>query len=488
MCVAVGGAADAATPVVRAGALKLITKRAATGVQGATFGWNYTAPNKGAVPGTINIDVPAGFSAPQTGAPAGAGYLSATTTCAQFQITGTAAQADGSTMVTIASNCSAGNTAVITYGNVTGPETPGSYVFAASFTPVGAAPIPFAAADTITIKVGPLASLSLSPASATIAPGASQAYTVTGFDAFGNALGSTLAGTNYKIIPDGRCTRAVCTATKPGAHTVTATARGISATATLTVSGSTTDSADLAVTQSVSTTTPTYYTNVTFSTTVTNTSDVTASAGVAVHVAVPAGLVSPQVTPSGSTAFDQSSGTWTVGGLAPTASATLTISGLAGDVALGAQTVTATATSTTDDPNPASNTASVDETSQPAPVAVVITPGPGNPSVIDISSAGTASWTASFVNAANQAAPAPVGGYFWACDTASGNPCPPVPALVHSPDTPPVITFTTSDLQIDSYTLSAIFVPRESAENKANYVQEQVSSTVSFVTTNSGGN
>jgi len=479
------GTANAAT-TARPGALVLLTKTAATGTQGATFAWGYVAPLVGAVPGTININVPAGFSTPQTTAPAGPGYMSAAvTTCAKFQITGTAAQPDGSTTVTIASNCGALRGALLTYKNVTAPSVPGDYTFAATFTPTGGTPIPFATADTIKIKVGPLASLTISPASATIAPGGSQAYTVVGYDAFGNALPSPLANTTFKISPDGSCTKAVCTATKPGAHTVTATAKGISTTASLTVSGSTPPaSADVAVTQTVSTATPTYYSTVSFTTTVTNTSTTTAATGVVVTASVPAGLVSPAVTPSGSTTYAQSSGTWTVGSLAAGASATLTISGLAGDVALGAQTVSATATSTSTDPNSANNTASASEASQPGPVKVVITPDPNNPPIVEINAPGTVSWTASFASAGNPAAPAPTGTILWACQTLSGNPCPYVPALDPSANSP-VLTFQVSSFQfIDTYFLTATFV--SDSGGAGNYVQN-ASSTVSFTLTNSGG-
>ncbi|WP_066062989.1 DUF11 domain-containing protein [Frankia sp. EI5c] len=481
---AAGGVANAAAPA-RPGALVLLTKTAATGTQGATFAWGYVAPLVGAVAGTINIKVPAGFSTPQTTTPAGRGYMSTTTTCARFQITGTTAQADGSTSVTVATNCTPLRAALLTYKNVTAPSVPGDYAFTSTFTPSGGAPIPFAAADTIRIKVGPLAGLAVSPASATIAPGGSQEYSVAGFDAFGNALPSPPAGTTFTITPDGTCTGAVCTATEPGAHIVTATAKKISATATLTVSEPAPASVDLAVTQTVSTATPTYYTDVSFTTTVTNTSAASAATGVVVKAAVPAGLVSPVVTPSGSTTYTQSSGTWTVGGLAPGASATLTISGFAGDIALGAQAVNATVTSTTADPNPANNTAAASATSEPAPIAVTITPDPGNPAFIEISTPGAVSWIASVAHATEPSAPTPTGTIFWTCDTHSQNPCPFVPALLASANTP-VLTFERSEFGVDGYNLTATFVPSQTGSG-ANYIQEAAFTWLTFTTVSSGG-
>ena len=204
--------------------------------------------------------------------------------------------------------------------------------------------MPFAQGDIVTVQHGPLASLVISPASSTIATGSTQTYTVQGLDAFGNPLGNLTGGTKFTITPDGHCGRSVCTANINGPHTVTATRQGVSATASLTVA---TLQADLSVTQTVTSTTPYYYAPITFQTTVTNTSTVFWSDGVSATVPEPSGLVSPVATPSGSTSYDPSTGTWTIGSLAPGASVTLNISGDAGDVGDGTQTVTATVTATT---------------------------------------------------------------------------------------------------------------------------------------------
>ena len=204
-------------------------------------------------------------------------------------------------------------------------------------------------------------------------------------------------------------------------HTVTATSRKISGTATLAV----TPGPDLAASQTVSTASPYYYAPVTFTTTITNTSTTTTSTGVTATVNEPAGLVSPAATAS---TGSYTSGTWTIGSLAPGATATLTITGDAGDVSDGTQTVTATVSSTTIDPNPANNTASASEASQPAPYMSVITPDPNNLNPVDVCAPlTTLTWYGSAVNAINAAAPPPAPApffYNWTCETTSPQGCP----------------------------------------------------------------
>ena len=75
----------------------------------------------------------------------------------------------------------------------------------------------------------------ISPASATIAAGGSQAYTAEGFDAANNSLGDVTASTTFSLAPDGSCTGATCTATAAGPHTVTGTTSGQTSTASLSV-------------------------------------------------------------------------------------------------------------------------------------------------------------------------------------------------------------------------------------------------------------
>src|SRR5205823_1115978 len=75
----------------------------------------------------------------------------------------------------------------------------------------------------------------ISPASATIAAGAAQAYTAQGFDAAGNSLGDVTAATTFSIAPNGSCTGNTCTATAVGGHIVTGSDGGKASTASLTV-------------------------------------------------------------------------------------------------------------------------------------------------------------------------------------------------------------------------------------------------------------
>lgn len=91
------------------------------------------------------------------------------------------------------------------------PTTAAAYPFATSFTPSGSVtPTPYASQHSVTVKPGPLASLTVSPATATIAPGGSQGYTVSGFDAFGNPLGA-ITNAKFIIKPNGSCVASTCT-------------------------------------------------------------------------------------------------------------------------------------------------------------------------------------------------------------------------------------------------------------------------------------
>jgi hypothetical protein len=93
-----------------------------------------------------------------------------------------------------------------------------------------------------TVTAGPLDQLVLSPSSASITAGGSQAYTAEGFDHYGNDLGGMTASASFGIGPDGSCTAASCTATVAGDHTVTATIGAVSGSADLIVSAAPTPS------------------------------------------------------------------------------------------------------------------------------------------------------------------------------------------------------------------------------------------------------
>ena len=91
------------------------------------------------------------------------------------------------------------------------------------------------ATAALAVTAGPLAAIALSPASASIEAGGSQAYTAEGRDQYGNSLGDVTASTAFSIAPDGSCSGASCGATAAGVHTVTGTYGGQTATAGLAV-------------------------------------------------------------------------------------------------------------------------------------------------------------------------------------------------------------------------------------------------------------
>ncbi|MFL5926676.1 MAG: carbohydrate binding domain-containing protein, partial [Gaiellaceae bacterium] len=88
---------------------------------------------------------------------------------------------------------------------------------------------------SLQVNAAALDHLTLSPATATLANGGSQAYTAQGFDANGNSLGNVTASTTFTIAPNGSCTAASCTASLGGPHTVTGTNAGKTTTAALNV-------------------------------------------------------------------------------------------------------------------------------------------------------------------------------------------------------------------------------------------------------------
>jgi Domain of unknown function DUF11 len=480
----VGWGTVAAQAAVNPGALRLTVTKVVAGAAGDTLGWTYQAPLHQAVTGTISLDMPAAFTAPQSGSPGSAGYVSTTSGCAQFQVTGTAVQNDGSTVITVAVTCAKGLTGAISYNPGTVPAVAGKYGFAATFTPATGSAVPFPQGDIVTVQHGPLASLIITPASSTIATGSTQTYMAQGLDAYGNPLGNLTGGTRFTITPDGHCSRSVCTANTNGPHTVTATRDGVSTTAALTVA---TLQADVAVTQTVTSATPYYYAPITFETTVTNTSTVFWSDGVSSTVQEPAGLVSPVATPSGSTSYDPGTGIWTIGSLAPGASVTLDISGDAGDVLDGTQTVTATVTAATPDPSQANNTASASEASQPAPIAAPITFAPGSENPVDICADPpvTETFDGSAVNAINPAAPPPNPAsltYTWVCETPLGGSCP----TPLNGDTDSYISFMSNDpafMLNNVYVLIFTVTPNGTDPDYQDVPVNQGRNMFSFVTT-----
>jgi hypothetical protein len=117
---------------------------------------------------------------------------------------------------------------------VTAPDIAGSYPVTAAYSG-GDGYDPSTGTATLTVTAGPLASLMLSPLTATITAGGSQAYTATGLDQYGNSLGDVTAATTFTITGTGSCTGSTCTATAAGTYTITGTDASATGTATLTV-------------------------------------------------------------------------------------------------------------------------------------------------------------------------------------------------------------------------------------------------------------
>jgi hypothetical protein len=87
---------------------------------------------------------------------------------------------------------------------------------------------------------GALDHIAITPGSATVAAGTSQAFTVEAFDRFTYSRGDVTADAVLSISPNGSCAAGSCTASAPGPYTVSATYQGKTATASLTVTGTTT--------------------------------------------------------------------------------------------------------------------------------------------------------------------------------------------------------------------------------------------------------
>jgi hypothetical protein len=87
---------------------------------------------------------------------------------------------------------------------------------------------------SLTVTVGALNHLVLSPSSSSITAGGTQSYTAEGFDANNNTLGDVTGATTFTISGAGSsCTVATCTSTLAGDHTVTGTDSTATGTATL---------------------------------------------------------------------------------------------------------------------------------------------------------------------------------------------------------------------------------------------------------------
>ena len=122
-------------------------------------------------------------------------------------------------------------------------DTVGDHTVSAS-TP-GAGGVAVTDTADLDVVAADLATITLSPGSASIASGQSRAYTVTGADAFGNDLGDVTEDATITVAPYAggaatACTDASCAPTAAGTYVVTATVAGASDTATLVVGASAT--------------------------------------------------------------------------------------------------------------------------------------------------------------------------------------------------------------------------------------------------------
>jgi hypothetical protein len=82
---------------------------------------------------------------------------------------------------------------------------------------------PITGTHTLAVSGAAIDHLVLTPASASIASGGSQAYAARAQDLYNNDLGDVTAGTTFALTPDGSCTGAACSAWIAGPHTVAGT-------------------------------------------------------------------------------------------------------------------------------------------------------------------------------------------------------------------------------------------------------------------------
>ncbi|HEY8718574.1 S8 family serine peptidase [Pengzhenrongella sp.] len=89
------------------------------------------------------------------------------------------------------------------------------------------------ASDEYSDRVPVVDRLVITPASATIVSGGSQAYLVEAFDAYGFSMGDVTTSTTFAADGDAACAGATCSPTEVGDHTVTATRGGFTVEAAL---------------------------------------------------------------------------------------------------------------------------------------------------------------------------------------------------------------------------------------------------------------
>ena len=88
---------------------------------------------------------------------------------------------------------------------------------------------------SLTVTKGVMASIQITPSSATITTDATQAYSAEGFDAHGNSLGDVTSTTTFDASGAATCSGVNCGSATPGTFSVTGTNGTLSDTASLTV-------------------------------------------------------------------------------------------------------------------------------------------------------------------------------------------------------------------------------------------------------------
>ena len=190
--------------------------------------------------------------------------------------------------------------------------------------------LPLTDTATVAFTAGPITSIVLNPANATVAAGVGQLYHVRGYDSYGHDLGD-VTGSSTLTIVGGTCVGSTCSANVAGTHSVQATDGALTAFANLTVTPGPASAAASTITASptsltadgVSTSTITvqlkdqYFNNVTASGGIVNLS-ATGSA-----------------TLSANPAHDNGDGTYTATLTAPNTAGTSTITGTLGGTAIG---------------------------------------------------------------------------------------------------------------------------------------------------------
>jgi hypothetical protein len=188
-----------------------------------------------------------GFATPPVTATAGSasGPISV-----QLQQVGIAQTATAPVTLTLASSSATGAFSAAPEGpwtatlSVDVPAGASSVSFYYSDTKAGTATLTATAAgrdpasQAETVQAGPLASLAVSPASASVSLGSTTTFTASGADAYGNAVSPSPAwsATGGTVSPASGATTTF-TPTAAGTATITATANGVSAAASVTVTG-----------------------------------------------------------------------------------------------------------------------------------------------------------------------------------------------------------------------------------------------------------